>query len=86
MRPCPAHGILADDSIADDPESTPSARDDDRVALDRRDVLHLWGGDCSMEYAPFWAPAAIVVAVLTLMVVGTRPAFLSLPVGHGRKD
>ena len=22
-----------------------------------------------MEYAPFWAPAAIVVAVLTLMVV-----------------
>ncbi len=39
-----------------------------------------------MEYAPFWAPAAIVVAVLTLMVVGTRPAFLSLPVGHGRKD
>ena len=27
-----------------------------------------------MEYAPFWAPAAIVVAVLTLMVV----PFLSL--------
>ena len=44
MRPCPAHGILADDSIADDPESTPSARDDDRVALDRPPAVaaHLW--------------------------------------------
>jgi hypothetical protein len=75
-EPFPSAGYsLHDDSTADDPEATRRTRDDFDELCSIEESCRIRGEAMnSVSYGPYWTPAVVVMALLTLMVV----PFLSL--------